>query len=254
MDRYPGRFGFNSHKHPLGSLVDRDKCEPGISLRKSYIPCRTSQGPSGKKAGGAENVCGVPRLVNYRGGMLFQCAPVKKKKTISALPTLRLVKPLGDFRESNPCWNKDQGHKLKEGLMRNSASKGSCKRPSDGNPWRLIFGGCRSFRLGLGVLLLCAFPAVAQSQQSPGDQGAAAQQQSPNPQLAGTISGTAADPTRAGVAGATVKLSREGPFLSQDVTSDGHGQFSFASLAPGPFQLTITAAGFAMQTSSGTLH
>jgi hypothetical protein len=138
--------------------------------------------------------------------------------------------------------------------MENSASKGSCKKPSDGKPWKLIFGGCRLFRLGLGVLLLCAFPALAQSQQSPGDQGAAAQQQSPNPQLTGTISGTVVDRTGAVVAGATVKLSREGQFPSQDVTSDGDGQFSFAGVAPGPFQLTITAAGFAMQTSSGTLH
>ncbi len=28
----------------------------------------------------------LPSLVNYRSGMLFQCAPVKKKKTISAPP------------------------------------------------------------------------------------------------------------------------------------------------------------------------
>ena len=32
------------------------------------------------------------------------------------------------------------------------------------------------------------------------------------------------------------------------------GQFSFANIAPGPFQLTITSAGFATQTSSGVLH
>jgi hypothetical protein len=38
------------------------------------------------------------------------------------------------------------------------------------------------------------------------------------------------------------------------VGTDGEGQFSFAGLAPGPFQLTVTSAGFTTQTSSGTLH
>jgi hypothetical protein len=36
--------------------------------------------------------------------------------------------------------------------------------------------------------------------------------------------------------------------------SGSEGQFSFAGIAPGPFQLTITSAGFATQTSSGSLH
>ena len=36
--------------------------------------------------------------------------------------------------------------------------------------------------------------------------------------------------------------------------SGDDGQFSFANIAPGSFQLTIAAAGFAAQTSSGILH
>ena len=36
--------------------------------------------------------------------------------------------------------------------------------------------------------------------------------------------------------------------------SGDDGQFSFANIAPGPFQLTITSAGFATQTFSGILH
>ena len=40
---------------------------------------------------------------------------------------------------------------------------------------------------------------------------------------------------------------------SQEVLSGGDGQFSFANVTPGPFQLTVTATGFATQTSSGTL-
>ena len=36
--------------------------------------------------------------------------------------------------------------------------------------------------------------------------------------------------------------------------SGGDGQFSFADIVPGPFQITITSAGFAAQTVSGALH
>jgi hypothetical protein len=41
---------------------------------------------------------------------------------------------------------------------------------------------------------------------------------------------------------------------SQTALSGGDGQFFFANVPPGPFQLTITAAGFAAQTSTGALH
>jgi hypothetical protein len=96
--------------------------------------------------------------------------------------------------------------------------------------------------LSLGVLLFCGFPALAQTQPSP------------DPPLTGTISGTVVDRTGAVVAGARVKLSREDPPLSQEVATDADGQFSLAGIAPGPFQLTISSAGFTTQTSSGTLH
>jgi carboxypeptidase family protein len=72
-------------------------------------------------------------------------------------------------------------------------------------------------------------------------------------QLAGTISGTVVDRTGAIVPGALVKLSREDSSLSQEAMSDSDGQFSFSGIAPGPFQLTITSAGFTTQTSSGML-
>lgn len=127
------------------------------------------------------------------------------------------------------------------------------------NPWKLVFGGRGVLWLSAGVLLLCllllcGFPALAQSQQSSSVQGAAAQEQASSPQSAGTISGTIVDGTGATVAGANVKLSCEDPLLSQEVASDGDGQVSFASVAPGPFRLTITAAGFTTQTFSGVLY
>ncbi len=71
----------------------------------------------------------------------------------------------------------------------------------------------------------------------------------------GNISGTVVDQSGAVVAGAQVKLTNAGDAQSPDrqtVTGD-NGEFSFANVAPGAFQLTITAAGFATQTSSGNL-
>ncbi len=76
----------------------------------------------------------------------------------------------------------------------------------------------------------------------------------PGPRLPGSISGTIVDPSGAVVSGARVKLALDDHSLNRDLLSGDAGQFSFASIAPGPFHLTITATGFAMQTFSGVLH
>ena len=73
-------------------------------------------------------------------------------------------------------------------------------------------------------------------------------------QLPGSISGTAVDQSGAVVAGARVRLTGEHQSVNQEALSGGDGQFSFANVAPGSFQLTIMAAGFATQTSSVILH
>lgn len=85
----------------------------------------------------------------------------------------------------------------------------------------------------------------------------------------GTITGTIVDQSGAVVAGARVQLTRTGAGTdtdgdkstdtskdqspNQEARTGGDGQFSFANIAPGAFQLTITQPGFAPQTSSGTL-
>jgi hypothetical protein len=74
------------------------------------------------------------------------------------------------------------------------------------------------------------------------------------PQVSGSVSGTVVDGTGAAVAGARVRLTREDQSTSQEALTDGNGQFSFANVTPGPFQLAITAASFATQTLSGTLR
>ncbi|HTC67316.1 MAG TPA: carboxypeptidase-like regulatory domain-containing protein [Candidatus Acidoferrum sp.] len=75
----------------------------------------------------------------------------------------------------------------------------------------------------------------------------------PAQRLPGLISGTVVDQTGAAVAGAEIKLTREAsPDRTVSTTEDG--QFSLSGIEPGPFELTITAVGFATQTFSGTLR
>jgi len=122
-----------------------------------------------------------------------------------------------------------------------SSTKRAERRTSSGRTLRTLFLRPRNvFCLSLGVLL-CGFASSAQAQQ-------------PAQQPTGSISGTIVDPSGAAIVSARVALTREGKSLSQDVIADTGGQFSFANIAPGPFQLTVTAAGFATQIFSGTLH
>ena len=107
-------------------------------------------------------------------------------------------------------------------------------------------------------LSLCVLPwgspVEAQSQQTLPETGASAGTQILVPQSAGSISGTVVDPSGAAVAGARVGLSREDRSLNQETLSGEDGQFSFGSIPPGPFQLSIEAEGFAAQAFSGILH
>jgi hypothetical protein len=70
----------------------------------------------------------------------------------------------------------------------------------------------------------------------------------------GSIRGTLVDPRGAPVPGARVKLSRGEQSPNQEVVTGDDGQFSLAGITPGPFQLTISAAGFATQTYSGAVR
>jgi hypothetical protein len=70
--------------------------------------------------------------------------------------------------------------------------------------------------------------------------------------LSGSISGTVVDQSGAVIVGARVKLI-DNQSLGQEMVSGEQGQFYFANIPPGRFQLTITSAGFAAQTATGIL-
>ena len=89
---------------------------------------------------------------------------------------------------------------------------------------------------------------------SPERQGTASVSGQALEQPSGSISGTIVDQSGAVIVGAHVVLTRDDQSPTEESLSDNAGQFSFANIAPGPFRLTITSAGFATQTSSGILH
>jgi hypothetical protein len=72
---------------------------------------------------------------------------------------------------------------------------------------------------------------------------------------AASISGTVIDQEGAVAVGAQVQLIRgEDQSTKQETVSGDNGQYSFSSLAPGPFRLTLTAPGFDTKLVSGELH
>jgi hypothetical protein len=109
-------------------------------------------------------------------------------------------------------------------------------------------GGNQGLRIpaAIGALLLglifCVSPTSAQLTP---------QQQPP---ALGSITGNVVDSSGAAIVGAKVTLSLDPPSPKQEVMSGDDGQYSFPSIPPGPFQLTVSAASFATRTFSGTLH
>jgi len=121
-----------------------------------------------------------------------------------------------------------------------------------------------AFQFKLGLIVF-AFVTVGwslfcwgQTQQvpapAPKHQAITVDEQPPGQPLPGSISGAVVDQTGAVVAGARVRLTVAGQSQSQEGLSNGDGHFLFENVAPGPFQVTITSAGFATQTVSGMLH
>ncbi len=115
----------------------------------------------------------------------------------------------------------------------------------------------KAIRHGFLCALLCSLAGPARSEPATAlpdapRMGFAAGQDADS--ALGTIRGTVVDQNGNFVVGAQVKLEREGQPVSQEVVSDQAGHFVFLGVAAGPFQLTITAEGFATQNRTGILH
>jgi hypothetical protein len=110
---------------------------------------------------------------------------------------------------------------------------------------------------GLVWLSLCAGFRALPAQQPPAVQ--APEQELPGPIepqlfIEGNISGTVIDSTGAVVAGARVMLTRVDQSSSREVLSGGNGEFFFANVLPGTFQIGISASGFAPHSIAGFLR
>jgi hypothetical protein len=79
-------------------------------------------------------------------------------------------------------------------------------------------------------------------------------EQLPDQQARGSISGTIVDLTGAVVVGAQVRLTRGDQSPGAEMLTDDLGQFSFANVAPGPFQLTVSFTDLNTQVISGTVQ
>jgi hypothetical protein len=90
--------------------------------------------------------------------------------------------------------------------------------------------------------------AAAQAAEAASAEQQAAEQQSP-----GSISGSVADPNGGPVSEALVTLSSNGRTVEQVRAAD-NGQFSFAGVAPGTYQLTVSAPDFESQSIFVTLQ
>ena len=127
----------------------------------------------------------------------------------------------------------------------------------------LILGFGKLVWLGLPVLLY-SFPAWSQQPplgqtakstlaDSPGAQASDGRQEHAE-HKAGSISGKVVDQSGVSIAGAIVKLTREGQTSALEVTSDEDGLFAFPNVAPGPFYLTISSPDLASDEFSGTIQ
>jgi hypothetical protein len=148
-------------------------------------------------------------------------------------------------------------------LKKHSTSKSTGSREP-----RFTIGGLAAAGLVL-CLLLCGVPtqALAQSAQTPAPGAAAAGTPKPpataapsaagqqaGQQTPGGIRGTVADQAGNLLVGAVVRLTREGQPAAQEMVTGDNGDFSYPNLAPGSFQLTVTAPGFGDQVVSVVVH
>jgi hypothetical protein len=104
--------------------------------------------------------------------------------------------------------------------------------------------------LSLALLLL---PTLAQTQQ-PAAQTPDTATQATQQQATGSVNGTVVDGSGAVVSGAKVTLMRKDGSTPQEILTGTNGSYTFANVAPGDFQITVTASSFAPKTFAGLLQ
>lgn len=72
-------------------------------------------------------------------------------------------------------------------------------------------------------------------------------------QFTGSVQGVVQDTSGAAVAKATVRIVNTSTQVTETTTSDAGGNFQFVSLAPGSYQVTVEASGFAKAQANVTL-
>jgi len=97
---------------------------------------------------------------------------------------------------------------------------------------RCTFGGIRNYVVGGLLLLMIVFGARASAQSA-------------------TVSGHVVDPSGATVKGATVTLVRPSTQVKTTTTTDAQGNFILPPVAPGHYDLTVLAPGFANWSDTG---
>src|ERR1700676_1324396 len=66
-----------------------------------------------------------------------------------------------------------------------------------------------------------------------------------------TLSGTVTDPSGGGVANATVAATNAATAVTRDATSDSAGVYTIPNLAPGVYDIKVSATGFSTNLDSG---
>ena len=119
-----------------------------------------------------------------------------------------------------------------------------------------------SLALLMFLLGMAAVPALAQSQQTPAAATGAGRPEAPEQSSSqdpasqpksGSISGTVVDKDGAVIANARIVLTQEGS-APRESLSGSDGNFTFADVPPGPFELSVISPGFATQKRSGVLQ
>src|SRR5215831_6635594 len=128
----------------------------------------------------------------------------------------------------------------------------------DGLGKRFLARSLRSVLIAPASLIwfcVCASYGQLQTQPSPLFQVPEAEAAlAPEQPLPGSINGTVVDESGAVIVGAQVTLTFAGQSPPQQGVSGEYGEFSFARVAPGNFEVNVIAPGFAPRTFTGTLH